>query len=483
MNKYQKETEKILLDHEKEVFENLKKTYINALAEIKQNIAQLKDDIDSLIKANPDNKSLIQSKVYQYDYQKVMEEQLNEILDAVKKDNVNNVQTFLKKMYEDSFLSINYHLQQKGIPVIMPINHKMVIDTINIPTEKLKFSTRFYKHVEDLKKTVKSEISRGIATGNSYKDIARQVSEVARIDLNKAYRIARTEGGRVSSTAKMDSMREAKRKGADIVKVWDATLDGNTRYLHRELDQQWAEVDKPFKVRGIEVMHPHGFGIASEDVNCRCSLLSVPRWDLEDKIVKLDNLSKELITCKNYGDWKQQYYEIVETKKVSYQDVTQKWLDEANPNSHVVKDRQYFEHEGAKYEVDNKNVVLDYSDKEKEIVEWLENTFGGEIYMNPRINYPKGIETADYLWNDELWDLKEIIKATSEIRAVDNVIKNCKNQSSNFIIDITGSKLSNKSIIKQVQNVFIPSNKFYREWVNKIIIKRDNEVLKIYIKK
>lgn len=162
MDKYQKETEKILLDHEKEVFKQLKKTYINALAEIKQNIAQLKDDIDELIVADPDNKSLIQSKIYQHDYQKAMEEQLNEILDVVKKDNVNNVQTFLKNMYEDSFLSINYHLQQKGIPVIMPINHKMIIDTINTPTEKLKFSTRLYKHVEDLKKTVKAEISRGI---------------------------------------------------------------------------------------------------------------------------------------------------------------------------------------------------------------------------------------------------------------------------------------------------------------------------------
>lgn len=311
MDKYQKETEKILLDHEKEVFKQLKKTYINALAEIKQNIAQLKDDIDELIVADPDNKSLIQSKIYQHDYQKAMEEQLNEILDVVKKDNVNNVQTFLKNMYEDSFLSINYHLQQKGIPVIMPINHKMIIDTINTPTEKLKFSTRLYKHVEDLKKTVKAEISRGIATGSSYKDMARQVSEVARIDLNKAYRIARTEGGRVSSNAKINSMREAKKRGADIVKVWDATLDGNTRYLHRELDQQWAEVDKPFKVRGTEVMHPHGFGIASEDVNCRCSLLSVPRWDLEDKITKLDNLSGELIKTKNYQDWKSNYNQII----------------------------------------------------------------------------------------------------------------------------------------------------------------------------
>lgn len=167
----------------------------------------------------------------------------------------------------------------------------------------------------------------------------------------------------------------------------------------------------------------------------------------------------------------------------NYRDVTQEWLDKATPNSHEVKDRNYFEYKNVKYGVDDQNVVFDYSKKEKEVAEWLENTFGGEIYMNPRINYPKGIETADYLWNSELWDLKEVANASSEIRAIDNAIKNHEGQSNNFIIDITGCKLSNEIIMKQVQNVFIPTNKFYRDWVNKIIIKREKELLKIYIKK
>lgn len=39
----------------------------------------------------------------------------------------------------------------------------------------------------------------------------------------------------------------------------------------------------------------------------------------------------------------------------------------------------YFECDGVKCEIDNKNVVLDYSDKEKKIAEWLESTFDREI--------------------------------------------------------------------------------------------------------
>lgn len=311
MDKYQKETEKLLLNHEKDVLNQLKGTYANALNDVKKEIKRLDDQIKELIAENPDNESLIRSKVYQLDYQKAMEQQLNETLNVIGRDNVKNVQSFLETMYTDSFLSINYHLQQKGIPVIMPINHKLLVDTINTPTEKLKFSDRLYNNVENLKKTVKAEISRGIAVGSSYSDMARNVANVTQIDFNKAYRIARTEGGRVSSVAKLNSMREAKKKGADIVKVWDSVLDGKTRTLHRLLDQQRAEVDEPFKVGGVKVMHPHGFGRASEDVNCRCVLLSVPRWDLEDEIVKWDNENHQLIKTGNYQTWKKGYYEVL----------------------------------------------------------------------------------------------------------------------------------------------------------------------------
>ena len=82
-------------------------------------------------------------------------------------------------------------------------------------------------------------------------------------------------------------------------------------------------------------------------------------------------------------------YEEVNSYGNNYLDITKEWINNAKPNSHKVKNRHYFEYEKIKYRVDNKNVVLDYSDKEKEVAIWLENTFGGEIYMLPRINNPR----------------------------------------------------------------------------------------------
>lgn len=312
MNKWQKETEQRALKDEKKLLNKLKGTYANALNDVKKEIKRLDEQIKELVKQNPDNESLIRSKIYQRDYQKAMEEQLKDILKLVVENNVNNTRFFLTNRYKESFLAINYHLQQKGIPVIMPINNRLLSKVVNMPTSKLKFSDRLYKNNKKFKETIIAEISRGIATGSSYSDMARNITNVTGVDFNRTYRIARTEGGRVSSMAKMEAMRAAKRRGADIVKQWDSVLDGKTRTLHRLLDQQWTEVDKPFKAGGVEVMHPHAFKEAGENINCRCVLLSVPRWNLEDEKVRYDDENHQLIKAANYETWEKGYYKFIE---------------------------------------------------------------------------------------------------------------------------------------------------------------------------
>lgn len=158
----------------------------------------------------------------------------------------------------------------------------------------------------------------------------------------------------------------------------------------------------------------------------------------------------------------------------NYIDVTKEWLDSATPNSNIVEVRQYFEHEGVKYKVDGENVVLDYSSEEREVAEWLESTFGGEIYMLPRINTPKGIKTADYLFKDEYWDLKEINGIGKNI--LFHAIEDHEKQAHNFIFDISKTKLSNNEIIERLNKLYLTKKV---DWLNKIIIKREEKIIKI----
>ena len=164
-------------------------------------------------------------------------------------------------------------------------------------------------------------------------------------------------------------------------------------------------------------------------------------------------------------------------QKKNYLNITKEWLSNQG-NEIIIEESNYYESNGIKYYVDNKNVILDYSKKELEVAIWLTKTFGYKVILLPRINIPEGIKTADYLFKDELWDLKEI--NSSGKRVIDNRINGNKLQSKNYIFDISNNKLSNNEILKQVKNVYYSNS---RNWVDKIIVKRANTLVAIYKRK
>ena len=165
-----------------------------------------------------------------------------------------------------------------------------------------------------------------------------------------------------------------------------------------------------------------------------------------------------------------------DVENYNYVDVTQKWLDNATPNSHEIIDAQYFEtSDGTKYYVDGKNVVLDYSDIEKQNAEWLESKFGGELYMVPRVNNPDNIETPDYLFRNEKWDLK--IPTGTGKRMIEDLIKKKEKQAHNFIFDISKTKLEKENLFSQLKKIY---NSKTTNWVDKIIVKENDELIFIY---
>lgn len=165
-------------------------------------------------------------------------------------------------------------------------------------------------------------------------------------------------------------------------------------------------------------------------------------------------------------------------EKLNYIDVTNKWLKNAKPNSHKVRDLHYYKYKGKKYYVDGKNVVLDYSEKEKQVAHWLKETFGGPIYMCPRVNNPEGIKTPDYIFNSVKLDLKNINGKGK--RTLDTSIKKCEQQSNNYIFDITETKLTTKDAIKQIHKLY---NTAGRQWINIIILKKHDKLIAVYKKR
>ena len=171
---------------------------------------------------------------------------------------------------------------------------------------------------------------------------------------------------------------------------------------------------------------------------------------------------------------------MIDTIKTDkYTDITNSWLKnkQYGHNNCNVIDAKYYVYNNIKYNVDKKNVILDYSKQERRIALWLCNTFGSNVYMMPRINYPNGIMTADYLFKNEYWDLKTI-KGSGK-RSIEDAIKKKRKQSNNFIFDITNSKMELESLLFQIEKIYISKT---TSWVDKVIVKKNEDVILIYKK-
>ena len=166
--------------------------------------------------------------------------------------------------------------------------------------------------IDHLKVNVASEISRGIAQALSYEQMALNLKNVTNIDYNKTLRIAITEGHRIQNESAYNVMVKAKEKGANVVKQWDSTLDGKTRPTHRELDGTIVEVDEYFVTsNGDKALYCGEFGNPKEDIRCRCCVLEISRYDVDEGFTKWDGFTDTLrnfATPKDYDEFKKWYW-------------------------------------------------------------------------------------------------------------------------------------------------------------------------------
>lgn len=320
LSKTQKEILQNQLNNEKGIIEELKKVYGDAVKEIDDKIALLQTQIGNIQQSGKSAKvtaSMVQSKVYQKQYQQAVRDQVSGILDKLNGSQFDSVSGYLTKCYTDGYISTMYDLTGQGLPLIMPIDQKAVVQALSTNS---KLSKSLYEslgeNINDMKKKVVAEISRGIAGNLSYAEIARNISGRSNAGMNRSIRIARTEGQRIQNTAAYDAQGKAKEKGADILKQWCATLDSRTRDSHRELDGKIVEVDEEFTINGVSAMFPGDFGDPAEDCNCRCCILQRAKWDLGEK--ELDTLKERaefygLDKSKDFEDFKIKYIAALES--------------------------------------------------------------------------------------------------------------------------------------------------------------------------
>lgn len=307
LTKAEKEVLRERLKSEKAVLKALEKQYETALEEIDDKIA-------ALLGRNDAN---LPNVIHQVQYQRLIKAQVKAALDRLHSGEYETIEKYLQDSYTDGFVGTMYSLHRQDVPVIIPIEQEAAIKAVTIDS---KLKEPLYEalgvDVGKLKKTISAEITRGIASGYSYDEIARGIALMTKAPLSRARTIVRTEAGRVQEQANFDAANKSKAAGADVVKQWSAILDGKTRDTHRELDHQIRELDKPFEIHGKKAMHPHDFDDPAEDCNCRCTMLTRARWALDEDELKVMQERAEffgLDKTDSFAEFKEKYLKAAQT--------------------------------------------------------------------------------------------------------------------------------------------------------------------------
>ena len=171
---------------------------------------------------------------------------------------------------------------------------------------------RALKSVIDLawgRKQITASVTSSILQGKSIKGMADDLQRrITTMNRDSAIRTARTAVTGAQNAGRMDSYAAAQKMGIKLKREWVATLDNRTRHAHAMLDGQQADIDKPFKVDGYDIMFPGDTSAPGYLVyNCRCTTAAVvdgvDTSAAHRRARNADTGQTEVISNMSYAEW------------------------------------------------------------------------------------------------------------------------------------------------------------------------------------
>ncbi len=417
--------------------------------------------------------------------------QVQQSLEVMFKNQLDNVDAAMKRVYLDSYYHTAYELQ-KGFGVgwdIAGIDQSAVEKVISKPwaVDGKNFSERVWGNRQKLIGEVHNELTHNIMLGQ---DPQKAIDAIARKMKNSSYnagRLVMTEEAYFSSAAQKDCFCEL---GVDQYEIV-ATLDSHTSEICRSLDGQ------------VFPMKDYQAGVTAPPFHVFCRSTTVPYFEddfgqagkraARDEDGKTYHVPDDM----SYGEWKKSFVDGGEktkfdevnrdenvhwtgkedSDKISPMDITKEWTGTKGIKGTVIE-RQEYAINGTTYKVDGKHVILQPTKQEKEVAAILSGEYGKTVEFVPQVLFPQGIQTPDYLIDGERFDLKSPTGRGKNLFY--GMLAKKKKQSPNFIFDITDCPLSEEDIERQIKGLYASE---HTKFVEKIIVIKYKNLLKAYSRK
>lgn len=245
-----------------------------------------------------------------------IQHELEELMKTQKKD----IKASSEKLFSETYDRMGWIAEQAtGLDLKWyELPKDYVKKAVQNPISGLTLDETLEKDREEILWKIKQELTQGVVRGESYSETAHRLKEVLNGNYAKAQRIIWTENHRCKEEAQFDAMTKLQDKGIEAKRMWVATLDDRTRDTHRELDGKMEDKDGYFRIRGMKTKAPGMFGIAAEDINCRCTTIFVFEGnEPRTRMIQGKGISDYL----TYEEWKTGKKKTPEVVKTWYEEI------------------------------------------------------------------------------------------------------------------------------------------------------------------
>lgn len=307
LNKWQREVVRLEKLSDREISKELWEVYDGALKDVRKNLREYLKEYEDL----PYYKQVQTGQLAELE--KDIIGILNDSNPEVRKRATSRKGKALLEGYYQSMYQID--MQSMKLVNFLGLDTRFIRQAVHEPLAGSTLSSRLYKNRNSLAKKVQAKINYGMLQGHGYEKIAQAITRETEATYHKALRMTRTEAGRLRSLGKEEAYLEAKEAGVQFKKRWVSALDSRVRSSHQQLDGQVVEVDEEFTSpeSGGKAKEPRLFGIAKEDINCRCT--SIAEFEELAHSDRRDG-NGEIIGYKNYQEWYNDRVESAEDTRI-----------------------------------------------------------------------------------------------------------------------------------------------------------------------
>ncbi len=254
------------------------------LRESKRLLDNIRSELSQVFEKHAVDGSVPWSEMVKYDRLAKMDKRVQELVYNMYNENQKGVRAMLNEVARDTYNGvIGIAEAETGRKLTNVVKKLSVSKVVNDDMAGLNWATRMGKHRSDLVYAINSELRAGLKAGHRYSEISNRLKEVMEIDANKSRVIIRTEGHRVLSQSRKDSLDAISNQGIKMMKTWVSSSDERVRPMHEEMDGVTIPYDELFVLPdGATCSAPALTGEPQHDINCRCIITVQMETDGED---------------------------------------------------------------------------------------------------------------------------------------------------------------------------------------------------------